>query len=88
MTEAATFFLFSSRIRDRSRELQARVLQRHQQHPRHVVHHRGGARRPLRGRAHDLRRAVHGPRQAQDVRPLPLRLVPALLRLVSSPFNV
>ena len=72
-----------SRIRDWGWELQACILQRHQQHARHVVHHGGGTRGPLRGRADDFCGAVHGPRQAQDVRPIPLGFVSTLLRLVS-----
>ena len=48
-----------------------------------MVHHGGGSRGPLRGSADDFCVAVHGPRQAQNVRPLPLCFVSTLLCLVS-----
>ena len=83
LTRSIFMFYINSRIRDWGWKLQACLLQRHQQHPRHVVHHGGGSRGPLRSSADDFCVAVHGPRQAQNVRPLPLCFVSTLLRLVS-----
>ena len=72
-----------SRLRDWSGKLQACLLQRNSPNSRHVDHHGDRTSGSLRSRPDDFRDTVHGPRQAQNVRPLPLCFVSTLLRLVS-----